>query len=145
MSFQLSFFRFSAWEYNEERGQFYLHQFVEKQPDFDYRNPLVIQEMQDIYTYWMDLGVDGFRVDAVRIHWPVHVHMDKVSFYLSKVLYAVEDEQLRDEPLSGTTEDLDDYTSLDHIYTYDQPETRDVLAAFHQTIKEYSAANGYDR
>ena len=57
----------------------------------------------------------------------------------------MEDEQLRDEPLSGITDDLEDYASLDHIYTYDQPETRDVLGAFHKIIKDYSAANGYDR
>ena len=67
------------------------------------------------------------------------------EYFFEQVLYCIEDEQLRDEPLSGSTDDLDDYTSLDHIYTYDQPETRDVLGALHQTIKDYSAANGYDR
>ena len=59
-------FRYSAWEYREERGQFYLHQFVVGQPDLNYRNPLVLEEMKDVFRFWLDLGVDGFRMDAVR-------------------------------------------------------------------------------
>ena len=49
----------------EERGQFYLHQFVDKQPDLNYRNQNLLNEITSTYEYWMDLGVDGFRVDAV--------------------------------------------------------------------------------
>ena len=64
---QISVFRFSAWTYVEERGQFYLHQFTPEQPDLNYANALVQQEMNDVLVYWMDLGVDGFRFDAVRI------------------------------------------------------------------------------
>ena len=62
---QVSVFRFSAWEYREERGQFYLHQFVKGQPDLNYRNPKVMEEMLDVFRFWLDLGVDGFRMDAV--------------------------------------------------------------------------------
>ena len=61
----MSVFRFSAWEYREERGQFYLHQFVKGQPDLNYRNPKVMEEMLDVFRFWLDLGVDGFRMDAV--------------------------------------------------------------------------------
>lgn len=53
------------WEWNETRQQFYLHQFVPGQPDLNYRNPLVLQEMKDVLSFWMELGVDGFRMDAV--------------------------------------------------------------------------------
>ena len=62
----MSVFRFSAWKYRPERGQFYLHQFVEGQPDLNYRNPKVMEEMLDVFRFWLDLGVDGFRMDAVR-------------------------------------------------------------------------------
>lgn len=55
-------FRYSAWE---QRGQFYLHQFLPEQPDLNYRNQLVHREMNDVLVYWLDLGVDGFRFDAV--------------------------------------------------------------------------------
>ncbi len=63
--FQLSLFRFTAWEFNEERQQFYLHQFIPEQPDLNYRNEEVRREMNDVLVYWLDLGVDGFRLDAV--------------------------------------------------------------------------------
>ena len=74
-------FRGSAWEWNEQRQQYYLHQFVPGQPDLNYRNPKVLQAMKDVIAFWLDLGVDGFRMDAVAHIW--------------------EDERLLDEPLSG--------------------------------------------
>ena len=46
MHFQVSVFRFSAWKFNEERGQFYYHAFTPEQPDLNYRNPLVVEEMK---------------------------------------------------------------------------------------------------
>jgi glycosidase len=58
---QVSVFRGSAWEYNDERQQFYLHQFLASQPDLNYRNPAVLQAMKDVIAFWLDLGVDGFR------------------------------------------------------------------------------------
>lgn len=66
---QVSVFRGSAWEYNEERGQFYLHQFVAGQPDLNYRNPAVIEDMKSALTFWLDVGIDGFRMDAVIIFY----------------------------------------------------------------------------
>jgi len=48
----VSIFRGSAWEFNEERGQFYYHNFETKQPDLNYANPEVRREMNDILTYW---------------------------------------------------------------------------------------------
>ncbi len=61
----MSIFRGPAWEYVEERGQFYYHNFAIKQPDLNYANPLVQQEMNDVLIYWLEKGVDGFRFDAV--------------------------------------------------------------------------------
>ena len=46
MHFQVSVFRFSAWKFNEERGQFYYHAFTPEQPDLNYRNPRVVEEMK---------------------------------------------------------------------------------------------------
>jgi len=53
------------WEWREERQQFYLHQFVVEQPDLNYENPRVLTEMLAAVKFWLDMGVDGFRVDAV--------------------------------------------------------------------------------
>ncbi|XP_021925052.1 maltase 2-like isoform X2 [Zootermopsis nevadensis] len=54
-----------AWTWRPERNQYYLHQFDPKQPDLNYGNPLVVEEMKNVLRYWLDKGVDGFRVDAV--------------------------------------------------------------------------------
>lgn len=58
-------FRGSAWEWNWERKQFYFHQFHPKQPDLNFRNPKVEQEMKDVLEFWLEKGVSGFRIDAV--------------------------------------------------------------------------------
>lgn len=55
----------SAWEYDEESGEWYLHLFSKKQPDLNWENPKVRQEVADICNYWFDLGVDGFRCDVI--------------------------------------------------------------------------------
>ncbi|XP_065224385.1 maltase 1-like [Planococcus citri] len=54
----------SAWQWNEERKQFYLHQFYKKQPDLNLRNEAVKQEIKDILKFWLEKGVTGFRIDA---------------------------------------------------------------------------------
>ena len=54
----------SAWEYNEPTDDYYLHLFAVKQPDLNWENPKVMDEVADIISYWAELGVDGFRLDA---------------------------------------------------------------------------------
>ncbi len=55
----------SAWEYDNETGQYYLHTFCKEQPDLNWDNPHVREAMKDVLRFWLDKGVDGFRVDAV--------------------------------------------------------------------------------
>jgi alpha-glucosidase len=55
----------SAWEWDEQREQFYLHSFDVRQPDLNWSNQEVRSAIQDVMRFWLDLGVDGFRVDAV--------------------------------------------------------------------------------
>lgn len=71
------------WTYREERQQFYLHQYLIQQPDLNYKNPKMKEYMFDSIKYWMDLGVDGFRFDAVT--------------------KLVEDERYLDEPQDPST------------------------------------------
>ncbi len=54
-----------AWTYVPERGQYYYHYFMKQQPDLNWRNPEVKQAMWDAVRFWLDLGVDGFRLDAL--------------------------------------------------------------------------------
>lgn len=55
----------SAWEYNKEAGQYYLHSFAISQADLNWENPKVIEEVKKIIDFWVDLGVDGFRCDVL--------------------------------------------------------------------------------
>lgn len=54
-----------AWTYVPERDQYYYHYFMKQQPDLNWRNPQVKQAMWDAARFWLDLGVDGFRLDAI--------------------------------------------------------------------------------
>ncbi|MBR2766299.1 MAG: alpha-glucosidase [Blautia sp.] len=54
-----------AWEYNEQRGQYYLHVFAKKQPDLNMDNPKVREEVKSVMRFWLDMGVDGFREDVI--------------------------------------------------------------------------------
>lgn len=56
----------SAWEFDEATGQYYLHLFSKKQPDLNWENPKVRQEIADMINYWLDMGVDGFRCDVIN-------------------------------------------------------------------------------
>lgn len=55
----------SNWAYDEGSGEYYWHRFFSSQPDLNYDNPRVQQAMMDVMRYWLDMGIDGFRVDAV--------------------------------------------------------------------------------
>lgn len=56
----------SAWQWDDERGEFYLRSFAKEQPDLNWSNPDVREAMKDIMRFWLNKGVDGFRVDAVN-------------------------------------------------------------------------------
>ncbi|WP_370175373.1 glycoside hydrolase family 13 protein [Leeuwenhoekiella palythoae] len=56
----------NAWKYDEKTNAYYLHYFSQKQPDLNWENPKVRQEVYDIMTFWAEKGVDGFRLDAFQ-------------------------------------------------------------------------------
>lgn len=124
----MSSFGGSAWEWNDERQQFYLHQFVPGQPDLNYENPVVLNEMLAAMKFWLDMGVDGFRMDTVP------------SMF--------EDQRFLDEP-----EDPDrpptsipfDYDYWLHPYSYNQPGTLVALAEYRRLLDIYELSDGRDR
>ncbi|CAB3243402.1 unnamed protein product [Arctia plantaginis] len=122
----ISKFRKSAWEYNEDRKQYYLHQFVIGQPDLNYRHPQVQEEMKDVLRFWLEKGVSGFRIDAVNMLFEVNP-----ADYGGKY----PNEPLSNEPGYGP----DDYEYLTHIYTKDQNETYDVVYDWRTVLDQYEA------
>mgnify|MGYP003292873629 CR=1 FL=1 len=60
-----SLFGGTAWEFDEMRGQYYLHSYAVSQADLNWNHPAVVKEMQDVVDFWVDLGVDGFRCDVI--------------------------------------------------------------------------------
>ncbi|PSN29802.1 Maltase 2 [Blattella germanica] len=121
----VSNFHGSAWQWNEERQQYYYHQYVVKQPDLNYRNPVVVEEMKDVLKFWLDKGVDGFQVDAINTLF--------------------EDSRLQDEPPSGDPEaEPGDPDSLLHVYTRNQPETYEMVQQWRQMLDEIHQEQGGD-
>ncbi|XP_059490285.1 maltase A3-like [Neocloeon triangulifer] len=120
----LSAFAGSAWEWREERQMFYLHQFTVEQPDLDYRSPLVLAEMQNVFRFWLQKGVDGFRIDA-----PAHIW---------------EHEDFLDEPPSNDPNcpAPDQFCALNHTYVKDQEQVYDILYAFRTVVDEFEASTG---
>ena len=62
-----SFFSGPAFEFDQIRGQYYLHLYDKSQPDLNFKNPRVVKEFQNIIQFWTDLGVAGFRVDSTNV------------------------------------------------------------------------------
>ncbi|CAK9805313.1 unnamed protein product [Anthophora plagiata] len=113
----VSVFGGPAWTWREERQAYYLHQFTKEQPDFNYNNKNLVREMKNIIRFWLRKGVDGFRVDAVP--------------------YLCEDTRFLDEPLTGNTDNPDNYGYTKKIYTMDQPKTYEIVLGWRQVMEEF--------
>lgn len=114
----LSVFGGSAWEWDETTGQYYYHAFLKEQPDLNWRNTEVQKAMFDVMRFWLNKGVDGFRVDVM---W----HM-------------IKDEQLRDNPPNPEyKEHMATYEKLLPVYSTDQPEVHDIVQKMRKVLNEY--------
>lgn len=113
----LSFFGGPAWTYDETTGQYYLHQFVTQQPELNYRHPDVLPAMLDNMRFWLDKGVDGFRVDVIWL--------------------MLKDEKLRNEPPNPDWDGVDPFGSLQHIYTQNVPGIHDIVRQMRGLLDEY--------
>lgn len=77
------FFGGRTWEYDDKSGEWYLHLFAKNQPDLNYYNPKVLQEVKDIMRFWLDKGVAGFRCDVINIIYKSSLEDGKRSFILT--------------------------------------------------------------
>ncbi len=105
-------FNGSAWGRDPQTGRYYLHSFFPEQADLDWHNPAVRRAMGDALRFWVDRGVDGFRLDA----------LDRL----------LKDPELRDDPVATAPPPLpqhDDYAALEHIHSTNSPEIGTALQA----------------
>lgn len=111
----------NAWEWEPRRRQYYYHSFLKEQPDLNYHNPAVREEMKKILHFWLDRGVDGFRLDTVN--------------------YFVHDEKLRDNPGKPPEAEwppLNPYDMQLQKYSKSRPENVDWLKVIRGITDQYA-------
>jgi len=118
----LSVFGGSSWQWEPRRGQYYLHNFLRQQPDLNYHCEKVQKAVLDICRYWLELGVDGFRLDVC-------------AFYFH-------DEKLRDNPANpavnpGTHFSFNPYSMQHHSRDIAQPENLAFLERLRALSNEF--------
>ncbi|MGC4065126.1 MAG: alpha-amylase family glycosyl hydrolase [Polyangiaceae bacterium] len=114
----LSVFGGSAWTWDEQTGQYYYHAFLQKQPDLNWRNREVREAMYGAMRFWLDRGVDGFRMDVL---W-----------------HLIKDELLRDNPLNPDFHPGEmPYNSLLPTYSTDQPEVHEIVQEMRALLDRY--------
>ncbi len=122
----LSIFGGSAWEWDGERMQYYMHNFLASQPDLNFHNPQVQDALLDVARFWLDRGVDGFRFDTI-------------NFYFC-------DAELRDNPPLPPEErdfsiapSVNPYNHQNHVYDKSRPENLAFLRRMRALMDEYPA------
>ncbi|QIJ74710.1 DUF3459 domain-containing protein [Methylobacterium sp. NI91] len=114
----LSNFGGPAWTRDPATGQYYYHAFLPEQPDLNWRNPEVRAAMHDALRFWLDRGVDGFRVDVI---W-----------------HLIKDEGFRDNPHNPDFEPHQAGINRFHqTYSCDRPEVLDVIAGMRTVLRDY--------
>jgi len=113
----VSVFGGGAWEWDEPTGQYYLHSFLKEQPDLNWRSPETREAMYDTLRFWLDRGVDGFRIDVA--------HM------------IMKDPQLRDNPHREGYQGPDEYPRLVHRYDQRHSDMHGVFREINALLASY--------
>ena len=119
----ISMFGGPAWEWDETRGQSYLHIFLREQPDLNWRNPEVRRAMFDVARFWLDRGVDGFRIDVAPM--------------------VMKDPQLRDNPPNVEPVDpmrlarLGTWLAQQHVNDMNHPDMHELYRSFRALLDGY--------
>lgn len=123
----LSIFGGPAWHWDARRCQYYLHNFLASQPDLNLHQPLVQDALLEAAEFWLERGVNGFRLDTI-------------NFYFA-------DQNLRDNPPlapefrnDSIAPQVNPYNHQEHLYSKNQPETLDFLRSLRAIMDPYDAA-----
>ena len=113
----LSYFGGTAWKYCPDRKQYYYHAFNQNQPDLNWSNLEVRQAVYKIVRFWLDKGVDGFRLDASSVY-------SKDKYY-------------RYNPVKFGTTDKNNYKNQEHLYDKNLPANHQIIRENRQIIDRY--------
>jgi len=115
----LSCFGGSAWQLDDATGQYYYHAFLPEQPDLNWRNPEVVDAMLGVLRFWLDRGVDGFRIDVL---W-----------------HLIKDDRFGDNPPNPAWQPgMDPYQAVVPVNTTDRPEVQDLVRKMRGLLDAYS-------
>ncbi len=109
-----SVFGGDGWEWDESTQEYFFHMFVKEQPDLNWRNPAVRRAVLEVFRFWMDRGVDGFRLDVFNAYF--------------------KDKQFQDNPIKFGLRAFD---RQQHIHDVDQPEMMPLLAELRELLDAY--------
>tara|TARA_R110000868_G_scaffold83058_6_gene234719 strand:- start:7636 stop:9276 length:1641 start_codon:yes stop_codon:yes gene_type:complete len=105
-----SFFGGSAWESDSISNQYYYHKFDKRMPDLNWQNPKVVEEIQHVLRFWLDLGVDGFRLDVINFLTTEGIALDNP---------------------------IDEDGAQNHLYDINQKGIKEAMKTIRTTVNEY--------
>ena len=119
----LSVFGGPSWTFDETTDQWYRNTYLASQPDLNWRNPELVEAMLDVARFWLDMGVDGFRVDAAH--------------------QMMKDPDERDNPpvpddWQRPFKDMGEYDAFVHLYDLGHPDVHEAHRAFQAVLDEYA-------
>jgi alpha-glucosidase len=117
----LSVFGGPAFTWDARRKQYYMHSFLPQQPDFNYRNPAVVDYMEGVLRFWLDRGVDGFRFDTVNYFYKDALYRNDAADYKVKA-----------EP------DGNPYYMQYHLFSKNQPENLGWMERIRRVMDDYA-------
>ena len=114
----LSEFGGPAWELDARTGQYYYHAYLKQQPDLNFRNPDVRRELLNVLRFWLERGVDGFRIDTIH--------------------HLIKDDQYRDNPENPQyVAGMPPHRRVIRRFTTDRPEVHEAIAAMRGVVDAY--------
>lgn len=120
----LSIFGGSAWQWDTTRCQYYLHNFLAEQPDLNFHNAEVQDAVLDAVRFWLDRGVDGFRLDTI-------------NFYFHSATLKDNPPVPAEERNASIAPSVNPYNHQNHLYDKNQPENLAFLKRFRALLDEY--------
>jgi alpha-glucosidase len=123
----LSVFGGSAWQWDARREQYFLHNFLTSQPDLNLHQPAVQEALLDVARFWLQRGVNGFRLDTINFYFADKYLRDNPAL----------PKELRNDSIAPS---VNPYNHQLHLFSKNQPENLEFLRKFRAVLNPYRAA-----